>query len=264
MTRAVSGLLFAAALLGAPVAGAQSPDDGTSPETARGFLSRYAFHLSAAGISSGDPRFTAQVRFGGDVDVLDLGSGRLTLLADYEALEGNVIRLFEPLQGTYRVDAAATARARGVEVGPVFRHVSRHLSDQYQQYPVDWNELAARVLVRRTVAGWTTSSCTDVGGVLRKRFVDYTWMIDSTLHANRALRRGVTLFVEGAVNVVGVDGSVEGRGAQTGTRGETGVSLSGRAAALELFASWERRIDAWPLERQPSEWVVAGFRFAHQ
>jgi hypothetical protein len=44
---------------------------------------------------------------------------------------------------------------------------------------------------------------------------------------------------------------------------EAGVRLNGRAGAIELFAGFERRIDADPLDRQTQQWAMAGFRLVH-
>jgi len=42
----------------------------------------YDFHLSAARLNIDDPRFVWDTRFGGDLDVVDYVSGRLSLLID--------------------------------------------------------------------------------------------------------------------------------------------------------------------------------------
>jgi hypothetical protein len=57
----------------------------------------------------------------------------------------------------------------------------------------------------------------------------------------------------------GVDGSGN-RSTQTGGRLEAGVRFNGRAGALELFAGFERRVDADPLDFLAQRWAVAGFR----
>jgi hypothetical protein len=253
-------------LLWTPCVCAQSPppppaDDTTASAPAQGFLTRYAFHLSAAAISSSDIRFTAQTLFGGDLDVVDFGSGRATILADYEAIHGNPVRLFEPLQGNYLVEFSAVARTHGVEIGTLFRHMSRHLSDQDLARSIAWNEVAGRLFLRRTLSGWSVWSQTDVGYAIHETFDDYTWMADSNVEARRPLRRHLGTFVDGALHLIGVNGSVPDRGTQTGGRIETGLSVPGHAGAFELFAAWERRIDAWPLGREPYGWLMGGFRF---
>ena len=58
----------------------------------------------------------------------------------------------------------------------------------------------------------------------------------------------------------GVNPTIAGRDAQHGGRLEGGVRISGQAAALELFAGYERVVDADPLGRQPGRWAFGGFR----
>ena len=48
--------------------------------------------------------------------------------------------------------------------------------------------------------------------------------------------------------------------AQTGVLLEAGVRVNGRAGALEIFAGYENRVDADPLDRQSRRWGLVGFR----
>jgi hypothetical protein len=58
----------------------------------------------------------------------------------------------------------------------------------------------------------------------------------------------------------GVDTLEAGRGRQRGGMAEAGVRLRGGGGVLELFFGVERRVDAYPLERVPKHWGLAGFR----
>jgi hypothetical protein len=58
---------------------------------------------------------------------------------------------------------------------------------------------------------------------------------------------------------LGTDGT-QGRGGQTGFRGEAGVRFDGGAAAVELYVAAERRIDPYPLDFSTAMWATAGFR----
>jgi len=58
--------------------------------------------------------------------------------------------------------------------------------------------------------------------------------------------------------------AIAGRGMQRAGRLEAGVRFSGRAGGVELFAGFERRTDADPIDRAPQHWAFAGFRFVSQ
>src|SRR5207253_5710382 len=118
----------------------------TTPPPAPDFLPRAHFHLSAAGLQIDDPRFTWDTHFGGDVDVVDYVGGRINLLADYQAVLGNQIRLFDPNQGNYVLETSASARIAGTELAGIFHHESRHLSDRKKLMAIAWNTFGPRVL----------------------------------------------------------------------------------------------------------------------
>jgi hypothetical protein len=99
-------------------------------------LSRYDFHLSAAALQIQDPRFSWDVHFGGDLDVVDYVRGRTSLVIDYEAILGNQLRAFDPNQGTYTLEASSSYRIRITEVALMFHHVSRHLGDRRRRFPL--------------------------------------------------------------------------------------------------------------------------------
>jgi len=80
----------------------------------------------------------------------------------------------------------------------------------------------------------------------------------------RPMRARVGVFAHGAAQLVGVDPAVAGRGMQRAGRLEAGVRFSGRAGGVELFAGFERRTDADPIDRAPQHWAFAGFRFVSQ
>jgi len=83
------------ALLVAPASHAQEALK-IPPPTSMDFMTRFDFHMSAAGLSSEDPRFSWDTHWGGDFDFLDYVFGRFSFLADYEAVLGKENRLFDP------------------------------------------------------------------------------------------------------------------------------------------------------------------------
>jgi hypothetical protein len=223
------------------------------------FLPRYSFHLNAEHLSSDDPRFVWDTNFGGAIDFVDYGAGRVTFVANYQAILGEQFRSFDPNQGNYVLAALASARPPGFEAAAVFYHQSRHLSDRIKRQAVDWNMIGGRVNVSRTRGRLDLSGRADVRGVILKSYVDYRWELDGDARTQYRVNAPVAVFAGGGVRVLGVDGTQD-RGTQHGFRGEGGVRLEGRGAAVELFVAAERRIDPYPLDFSTARWVSAGFR----
>jgi len=136
---------------------AQQPTFTPAP-AAPEFLSRYDFRLSVDSLMPpkntpeelADERFSWNTRFGGSFDVLDLVFARAGATIDFEAVEGSEYRPFDPNQGNYILEGFVLARAgEHTEVGAIFHHVSRHLSDRAKaRLPVAYNELGIRLLRR--------------------------------------------------------------------------------------------------------------------
>jgi hypothetical protein len=246
------------------VLAAQTPLAQTAPAASAeaagiGFLTRSAFHLSAAHLSNDDPRYVWDTNFGGDLDLVDYGRGRLNFLANYQAILGEEFRAFDPNQGNYILAGELTARARAVEIGAVFYHQSRHLGDRAKRQPVDWNMFGVRAEgdVRSGALGVHLTG--DARGVVQKSFVDYRWEVVGDARADYRVAASAGVFAGGGLRLLGTDGSRD-RGTQTGVRVEGGVRTTGRGAAVELFAAVERKIDPYPLEIGADTWVSAGFR----
>ena len=252
-------------LCGAGPAEAQAPVPTPSAAPASpDFLTHYNFHLSADALASGNERFSWQTHFGGDLDLIDYVAGRLNFLADYEAVLGSEFRRFDPNQGNYTLEGSASVRARDVEIAGVFHHVSRHLSDRPKRFAIAWNVIGVRALRRFSASGSTVDVQGSVARVLQRSFVDYAWTGDADVVVRRPMSARVGVFAHGAAQLVGVDPAVAGRGMQRAGRLEAGVRFSGRAGGVELFAGFERRTDADPIDRAPQHWAFAGFRFVSQ
>ncbi len=237
------------------VAGAQS---AAAPAGVT-FLSRSSFHMTAAHLSADDERFVWDTNFGGDLDLVDYGIGRLNFAANYQAILGDEFRAFDPNQGNYILAGALSARVRRVEVSGVFYHQSRHLSDRAKRQPVDWNMIGARVATAREAGRLRLTAQGDIRSVVQKSFVDYEWEIDVASRLEYAVSAPVAVIASGGIRWLGTDGSAN-RATQTGARGEGGVRLGGTGGAVELFVAVERRIDPSPLEFGTATWAMAGFR----
>jgi hypothetical protein len=217
------------------------------------------FAMQGQYVASGDPRFTWMFAFAGDVEAYRRDGMRAVFIAKYEAVAGEQFRRFDVNQGSYLLEGALLFRVRGVEVGPVWHHVSRHLSDRPKPFPIDWNMLTLRVRGEhgqgRLDAEWRADARVTVTNV----YVDYVWEVETAARAVHSVTPRYGFVFGGAFRVVGVDDTRD-RGAQAGARIEAGVRMTGTAAAAELFIGAERRIDPYPLEFGTRSWFLAGLR----
>ena len=242
---------------------AAAPD---SPE----FMSRYDFHLSIARLIGSttaptprrvDDRVSWDSHFGGSFDFADLVTARLGVLIDYQAVMGSEYRPFDPNQGNYTMEGFISARvAPDTEIAGIFHHVSRHLSDRPTDFAVAYNEIGARVLTRTTLDATTVDLAIEGGRAVQHSFVDYTWLGEGQVQVRHPLNGRVALFAHGVGQAFAVDEAVAGRGTQAGGLLEGGVRVTGRGGLLEVFAGYERRVDAFPVSRVPQRWALAGFR----
>jgi hypothetical protein len=259
MHRGTFAVLFTIGL--AVRAGAQVPQPIVAPAPARPeFLPRYTFHLSAYDLLHQDDaaqRFSWDTHFGGSLDLVDYVIGRASVLIDYQAVLGNEFRPFDPNQGNYILEASVSGRAGGTEIVGVLHHVSRHLSDRPKRGAIAWNTVGGRVLHRLTGGGTTVDVNLDISGVVQQSFVDYTWISGLEVQVRHDVSRQVGVFAHASGQLYGVD---TGRGQQRGGMVEAGVRLRGGGGVLELFLGIERRVDAYPLDRVPKDWGLAGFR----
>lgn len=264
-------LLFVLVFL-ATRAAAQQPVVAAAPAHPE-FFSRTDFHLDAAwlrtvpaatrgGQSVGDQRFAWDTFWGGSIDVVDYVSGRLAVIINYEAVLGSEYQLFDPNQGNYTLEVSGSARiGRDTELVGLFHHVSRHLSDRPKvRDPVAFNEVGGRLLRRVDWGGSTLDVDAEGGRTIERAYVDYTWLADLSLLARVPVSNRIGVFAHAAGHLVGVNGTVPSRSTQSGGIIEAGVRIKGTGGVLELFAGFEKRLDADPFDRQPQHWVLAGFR----
>lgn len=224
------------------------------------FIPRTTFYMALEHLwGEADERYRWDANFGGELDVVDYGAGRLTFGANYQAVLGEEYQPFDPTQGNYIIEGALSARLPQVELAAVLYHQSRHLSDRAKEIPVDWNMLGVRAHRLFPAGAFYVETRTDLRWAIKQSYIDYRWELDGRVRADRVLRPGVGVLLAGSVRHLGVDGT-RSRGGQTGFRAEAGVRLEGSAGALELFAAAERRIDPYPLEFSTAAWVTAGFR----
>jgi hypothetical protein len=254
-----STFAFCLLMVAAGRAAAQQPVVAPAPDTTQ-FMSRTDFHMNAAKLTIDDDRFVWDTHFGGGLDVVDYVSGRFNVLIDYEAVLGRQIRAFDPNQGNYALEGSLSKRFGATEVAAVFGHLSRHLGDRAKTIPIDWNDLGVRVLRREQVGVATVDVVAGLAKMTKHDNLDYLWTGNLDVLVRHPLNPHVGVFAHGRAEVYGVDVAMRNRGAQSGGQLEAGIRLPGRAGAVELFAGFERRVDADPLQLLPQSWGLAGFR----
>jgi hypothetical protein len=245
-------------------AGAQVPQPVVAPAPAQPeFLPRYSFHMSAFDILHRDDaaqRFSWDTHVGGSLDLVDYVVGRASVLIDYEAVLGSELRPFDANQGNYILEASLSGRAANTEIVGAFRHVSRHLSDRPKRGAIAWNTVGGRVLHRLAPGGTTIDITVDISRVVQQSFVDYTWIGGLEVQVRRDVNPHVGVFAHASGQLYGVDTIESRRGRQRAGMAEAGVRLRGGGGVLELFLGIERRVDAYPLDRVPMHWGLAGIR----
>src|SRR5262245_7779411 len=242
-------------------AAAQQPQGIAPAPPGPEFLSRYDFNMSAAKLAYEDQRFSWDVHWGGDFDLVDYVYGRITFIGDYQGLLGSEFRPFDPYQSNYLLEAIGSYRFGQTEVLGVLNHVSRHLGDRFKPLAVAENSLGPRVMRRFT---FDPDKALEVRGNFRKviarAYVDYTWMADIDFIGKAAIRPKLGIYGRAYGQLITVDRTIAGRRNQRGGRVEAGILLPGVQGNLELFVGGERVIDADQLDRVPRRWAFVGFR----
>ena len=253
------GLLAFVLLLSGTAASAQDASS-EPPDRAPVFVSNYDFHISLEAISNADPRFSWIGRVGGDFDLVDLGWGRLNLLADYEVITGDEFRPFDTNQGNYTLQASVAFPVRGNDLSVVLHHVSRHLADRPKRESVAWNVLGVHVRRRFVRDATAVDIGARLGSIVQHSWVDYAWTADAGARIAQAISRRLHVFADGSVGWFGIDETRSSRPAQWNGRVEVGVRIDGRAGDVEVFLGYGRRADAYPTETAARRWPVAGVR----
>jgi hypothetical protein len=263
--RVAAGVCIVVAL--AAPAAAQQEALAEAPEHVE-FMSRYDYHLSGAFLGSDDhARFMWDTHWGGDFDLVDYVKGRVSFLIDYQAILGDEYRPFDPNQGNYTLEFSGSGRLGKTEFVGAFHHVSRHLSDRPKRQAIAMNVLEGRILRHFDLRDTTIDLRANVGRLIQHSYVDYTWIGDVNVIVRHNLKPRVGTYGRIFGELYGVNDDDEPflvkRGAQRGGRVEAGVRLSGKGGAMELFAGYERVIDADPFDRQARQWPFAGFRLVN-
>lgn len=232
-------------------------------------LTRYQFHLNAESIVNGDPRFSWDADFGGEVDLIQYQKGRLTFVGNYEAVLGKELRRFDVQQGNYVLAGSFSRQTKHGEFAGVLQHVSRHLSDRPKLFGVDWNVLGiqwndVKVVDVGRYRGLNLETHVLLGRTVTRSFVDYTWMMSGGGTVRRPINSRLSSFGALDLTLVGTVDPNPRRGVLKGAGLEGGVRVRGRAASVEFFGRVEHRIDAEMLEQRSRSWLLLGFRILSQ
>jgi hypothetical protein len=100
--------------------------------------------------------------------------------------------------------------------------------------------------------------------VIARAYVDYDWIGVADVTVRRPLNRHAAFYGRGVAETYLIDKTIAGRDRQDGARIEAGVRLNGSGGAMDLFAGYERVVDADPLDRTARRWAFAGFRLVGQ
>lgn len=271
MMRALGTVLFALCLLlfsspAFPQVSGPQPLEG--PIDHFEFFSRYDFQLGA-NLIGGDRTpdlFRWDAHFGGEMDVFNYVKGRVTVVTDYEAVMGSELRPFDPVQGNYVLEPAASWFVGKNEFAFVFHHVSRHLSDRPKRYAIAFNIAEGRYLRKFNVNGTTVGVRASAGRITQHSDVDYTWAADWDVMVVRPVNPYLQWYGRSTGEMYGTDpAAIQGRtGVQNTFRLEVGPRLIGKKADFEFYGGFERRLDAYALDyfRPVSNWGILGFRIA--
>lgn len=234
--------------------------EGQATTSGVDFFPESNFFVNAEHLSTDSIHYKWRADFHGEADIVHWAhGGRFTFQGNYEAVLGNFYRRFDPEQGNYLLQGVAAQRVGPIDVGLVFHHTSRHVSDRFKPFAVDWNSVGVEVRKRLTVGRVDLTLQGDVRHVVEHSLVDYT---NETLGRATVVyhwRPRIGVVADTQVRMVSVDGS-RNRGSQGEYRVEGGVRLGGKGGATELFLAAERRLDADVMALGPRSWFAAGFR----
>ena len=239
---------------------------GTRPQMTapreRGVLTAFRTTLDLSRLvgSGADGRFNWDADLRLDVDLFDVGAVRGNLLANLETIIGSELREIDPNQNNYVVDFALFVRLPRGEIAGTFHHVSRHLGDRADQGSVSWNMAGVSYGDRFTIGPLRVEAGGRAMATVERANVDYAaqfeWFGDFELPLNP--RISIIGAFEGVVVPVELDMLM--RTTRRGGRATGGVRFPTGVGSVDLYAGWEKRIDAGQFTRETPRWFQLGLR----
>jgi hypothetical protein len=250
-------LVWAALLIVMTGAGRAAAQPAPDPPI---LFTRAAFSFDGARLIAADPRFDWDSRVRFDLDVLDTRHWRVAFAVDYEAVIGGERRIIDLNQGNYEFDGTASRRVGTTEIGLLTRHVSRHLVDRENPPSISWNVIGAKAWHTQRLGRSTVSGEIEWGWAMQQGFVDYRWTSELDVVWRHAFSDRLEWAGRAEGGVIGTVDTPGGRPRICGGRLEGALRINGRAAAIELFLAYERRMDAFPTDRFRVRFTAIGFR----
>ena len=195
-----------------------------------------------------------------DFDMVDFGLVRINTFGSIETVIGSEFRPVDPNQNNYTVDFTVFLRLPRGELAAMFHHVSRHLVDRPRRRGVSWNMVGLAYGDRFSVRGVSIDAWVRGMGTVGRAGVDYKGQIEAHVNAVRPISARVSLIAGGYGVIVPVQSEIFGRTQRQGGRIESGFRWKAGVAALDVFASWERRIDWVTIATTSAHWAQLGFR----
>jgi hypothetical protein len=256
--------LGAASMASAQAAPAAPAPSGAATAPRATFLPRADFTFVWAGLITSDPRFDWQGQLHYDVDITDYGRGRVRFIGGYEATLGRERHRYDLNQGLFLFEASASDRTRFGEIEAVISHASRHLVDRENQPAISWNELGGRIRGNPTFGKTRVDAQWRTTFAMQQAYVDYRWTSGVELELRRPVTPHVEIGAQAAGLLIGVNEAIAHRDRQCGARIEANLRVNGTRGALELFAGYERRIDAYATDRHRTRYFLLGFRLTSE
>ena len=240
------------------------PRPQTTAPRAQGFLTgfRTMFGLQRTSGASVEAAFDWDLDLSIDFDVFDFGFARGNVFGNFETIIGPELRAIDPNQNDYTVDLSVFFRLPRGELAATFHHASRHLVDRARQDSVSWNMLGIAYGDRFSIGQLEVDTGVRGMGAVRRYGVDYLGQFEAYVNMTHSINSALAIIAGGDAVIIPVKSEKFDRGTRNGGRAEAGMRLLAGAAAIDLFAAWERRVDASSVDRETATWAQFGLRLA--
>ena len=225
---------------------------------------RTTFAIQRFGGATAGDAFDWDVDLSVDFDVVDVGFVRFNTFGSTETIIGSEFPRADPNQNNYTVDFSMFVRLPRGELATMFHHVSRHLVDRSRRKGVSWNMVGLAYGDRFLVGPFAIDTWLRYMGTVGRAGVDYRGQFEGHADVTRPISARLAVIAGGYVALVPVEAELFGRTNRSGARAEGGVRLRTGAAALDVFAAWERRIDRGAIDVDTPSWGQLGFRLVAQ
>ena len=264
--RLVSSAVVIVLVLLPGIAAAQSlggPRPQTTALRSRGFVTgvKTLFGLQRIG-AGGEAAFDWDLDLSIDFNLFDVDFARGNVFGNFETIIGSELRAIDPNQSNFTVDLSIFFRLPRGELAVTFHHVSRHLVDRAHQASVSWNMLGMAYGDRFSIGQLEVDAGVRSMGTLRQHNVDYRGQFEAHVNIAHPITPGLSIIAGADAAIVPVRSEKFDRGTRNGGRVEAGMRFLPGAAAIDLFAAWEQRIDASSVDRDTATWAQLGLRVA--